>query len=198
MVEESCPRTPASLRRSAIAFLLLLATLVFFVPATKQHVVSAASEVSETLTYGPEVPANRTTALQDAAPRTDHLRRLRGATAGRGAAQGDVGGVCRGRAQVRRDDPGRQRAHAPRAGQRDQGDYRAGRAAEGFARRDGRRRCRLRGAVLRRFVAYGAQAWHAPERAGPALRPHAALRQRRGRSAGALRRRRQRRRPSWR
>src|SRR5688572_4366902 len=58
---------PAPLRRSAIAFFLLLATIVFFVPSAQQHVASASSEVSSTVTYGPDVPVNRTTALQDAA-----------------------------------------------------------------------------------------------------------------------------------
>ena len=50
------PKNLTSLRRSAISVFLLLATLVFLVPATKHHVVSAASEVSSVVTYGPDLP----------------------------------------------------------------------------------------------------------------------------------------------
>jgi D-alanyl-D-alanine carboxypeptidase (penicillin-binding protein 5/6) len=70
MVEVSMPTTPASLRRTVVTVFLLLAALVFVVPATRSHVASAGLEPGD---YGPNVPVNRTSELADAAT-TGELR----------------------------------------------------------------------------------------------------------------------------
>lgn len=70
MVEGVVPLRSAPFRRTAITVFLLLASLVFFVPATKHRAVSAAWQAMD---YGPEVPANRMAPLQDAVASTPLL-----------------------------------------------------------------------------------------------------------------------------